>query len=326
MFHVNHVIAASSIGSLLAAAAAVRAAGPACTAQFVRDGELNLLEPKKWTPARDVLLLDVAPDDKGEAAGFVRQLKEAGHRLAGICYCGGQSQWRKICQAAGLTWESLSPQPIDGAGTPTPTGPKLLLAALAEAADPHTRSLLHQADDAANGDFTKPLTALVRTVLQFSDDDVRRLALVECLSQGSEIPAQVREWLAEHKLIVTNHREILADHSEPGEQIAFLNAGPKKVHLPSLFEELFRRNFRGGIVDGQINGRRLMFFSCAKSVTADLLQVLEHSNVPFVRVHERIAPWTRTSKPGPRNSWKSPCSRGRPCGRRSPSSWRYKAL
>jgi hypothetical protein len=249
---VNFIGATGSVDGVLTSAALIGYAEKDCGLQFMQAFTVDKVDPTKWAPGRRVALVDLAVNNRkatkpGEIDGlqmttdFVRRILAAGHQLVAICDEHNAADWRLVCEATGIDFESLLILPCTqgNEGNPKSSG-ALLLANLGDQASEHVTALCRDADAADKMDFSGPFASMVNKAVKSAiTDDSRRIYLAKHLAVHSEADSKIQGWIEEYAAIEANHEVIVANRKDLGDGIIeVVTTG--KVDMTSLMARLYK--------------------------------------------------------------------------------------
>jgi hypothetical protein len=248
---VNTIAFTGSVDGTLTAAVAKGLAARDCVVFPTQAFAVDKIDPSTWAPNRRVLLVDLAVNNRkdGEVetgfemtCGFIRKVLQAGHQIVGICDEHDATDWKRVCDAVGIDFETLGVKPVSQKTGPIKSSGALLLSLLGDEANERERQLLVDANDGDRMVFTGPFGASANKAMKAKiADDSRRVYLVNHFAQHSVPDAKITEWVAEYEVIEANHRKVVESIEDLGDGIVRATSVGLTVDMTTLMSLLYKR-------------------------------------------------------------------------------------
>jgi hypothetical protein len=232
-----------SVDGCLAAAACLHNLKPSVQVRLATpDRPLTSLD-RNWRNER-LLLVNFAPsENRDRLFEFLQIINQRRHQLVGICDEHDSASWSNALSVCGIPLRSLVITPKDRAAGFRSSG-AVLLDALGESADEHTRTLCALANDADQGIYSG-LGELFRKVIRAPNKDMkRRTACIWALSKSLQPTDQMRSWAAEYDYAVSAQEQLLRHVVDLGEGLGRVECGAVEVDPIYLIESSIGKNHR----------------------------------------------------------------------------------
>lgn len=294
---VNQIVSVGSADGVLTTAALIRFIGRSADEIGLEFGQSFNVDKKigidKWLPNRNVVLVDLAVNDKDPeiTKRFVQKIKDAGHNLMAVIDEHNSPKWLEVLGS----FDNLIVQPVnqEDPNSPYHSSGSILKDALENSnlpIDDHARQLLTDADLADKMKFDTTFGSIVNSAVKSKiDDDSRRIYLAKHLAFHDQPDQQILEWIEEYKAILQNHQEIINMREDLGDGIVRVDAVGKKIDMTTLMSNLHQYGARIIFVKKEVYLRdqdkkamQIAIGTARTDKSIDLRAVLEQNGIiPF---------------------------------------------
>ncbi len=238
-----HVIATGSVDGVLTTAAFLRVIGlheEKAGVEFTQAFTVDKLNPAQWPEGRQVVFVDLAVNNQNPemTADFVRRIREAGHEIVAVCDEHDADAWKRVLGQE--PFEALIVKPQSQKKGEAQSSGAILLEALGDEADDHTRELCEAANAADQMDFSTHFGSYAnRAVKSAMGDNSRRVHLAGHFAANREPDEVISSWCAEYEAIIATHEEVLGNREDLGSGIVRIDCTGKKVDMTTLMGQVY---------------------------------------------------------------------------------------
>lgn len=203
----TQVVAVGSVDGVLTTAAFLRSIGNLKNVgvEFTQAFQVDKIDVARWALS-SIVLIDLAVNNKDESmtADFVRRIQDAGHTISAVIDEHDADAWRRVLGEE--VFSALVVKPQSQKTGPFKSSGAILLDALGDEADDHTRELCQAADAGDQMDFTTHFGGYAnKSVKSAIWDNGRRIHLARRFAGNREPDEKIIDWCKEYDTILVTH-------------------------------------------------------------------------------------------------------------------------
>lgn len=290
----TQVVSVGSVDGVLTAAAVLRQIGnPSVGLTFTQAFTVEKVPVETWPTGQRVVFVDLAVDnrDPNKTRRFIARLKAGGHTLIAIVDEHSREDWLSVLG----TFDGLTVEPRTRSDVYGSSG-ALLLAALSDEADEHTRMLCAAADAGDKMQFIGIGELANKAMKANIPDDARRVHLARHFATSAEPDAQILAWVKEYDGIEAAHKEVHAAKQDLLQGIHRVVTTGKRIDVTTLMRELYEAGAVVVVMEAELydkavgkkvrqiafgtNSQKLDLLACLKAAGVGASGFAQKANVP----------------------------------------------
>ena len=247
IFGVNVIVAVGSVDGMAGAAACIRhSKNSNIQLIFTQAFQVNLVDVSKWPPGSSVGFIDLGVNNEGQTPNqqltvdFVKRIYESGHKILFIADEHGKNSWKDLLENCGHDKRELSIRPKDR-GDKYGSSCAILLKALEESADTHTKALLRDGHQGDQMNFDTPFGRIFNNGIKSNmSDPTRRPYMVQYMAQHESPDAKIQGWMNEYAEMESNLPKILESRQDLGNGIFLYDGTIGRHDATAIFRDAYK--------------------------------------------------------------------------------------